>query len=835
MRRLSIVLLSAWLTSTAGAVESSSSNLLTIDDLLAAEELDEASFSPDGSQIAFTRTGPIGGSISGGFDEASLARGRVFIAPREDGAAREIQGRPGARYRLAPSRVWSPDGQGVLLLETSNGIFGLAYWDRQTGAVRSLAGRPSSSFAVFDWLNQRLAYAVLPGERSQEGASMQMLERLERKWRAAWTASEPQVTVSSINPVFAETAVPAGGLMLANLADGSSTQIAEGDYVSLVASPDGQRLAAIRAAESIPDAFSPFGRRGELQVFRITASGARRTQTLTALDVEPSAVVWSPSGDRLLVAAKVSGETERETQLIEIDVATGKQRNLPLPTAGSLIAAGVVPGSRVLPIGWIGKWPAAVIASKAADVIAPPSVGAHLDYGDAENRRLDVYSFARDGTRNLTAFTQASVDSFLAPAGAAFALIVADGALWRIDTSSAPRRLTPSEGPTVRAFGVGRRYPSPPLPSAYVRVSGTERVALYVTSDKGAPVRRVFDVRAGSFGSALSGRDFVSASPDLSAAVTRNLDGWTTRLVLHDGSTRTLATANAALNAKAKAPLERFEYTSGSDDLIGWVVLPPGATSGKPLPAIVCVYGGTVYGEEAPTFAAPYFAYPVFSGQLLAMQGFAVVYPGTPLGSGETTDVMTALADHAVAAIDALASRGIIDPQRVGVMGQSFGGFSTAAILARRSERFRAGIAMAGVYDWLYGYGLKSQAQLLGEDPRGAVLEAQIVESGQIRLGKPFWQDPAPYIRNSPIFEVERIDSPLLILQGDLDLGVTGLGAAQRMYYALVRAGKKPALVRYWGEGHVAQSEWAVRDQWSRITKWFDAYLHQPSAAIAPR
>ena len=142
-----------------------------------------------------------------------------------------------------------------------------------------------------------------------------------------------------------------------------------------------------------------------------------------------------------------------------------------------------------------------------------------------------------------------------------------------------------------------------------------------------------------------------------------------------------------------------------------------------------------------------------------------------------------------------------------------------------RSDRFKAGVALAGVYDWIYGYGLKSQAELLIEGIRSGTLEAQIVESGQIRLGKPFWKDPAPYIRNSPIFHVESIDAPLLLLHGDLDLGVTGLAGAERMYNALARAGKKPALVRYWGEGHVAQSEWAIRDQWSRITRWFNAYL----------
>jgi hypothetical protein len=102
-----------------------------------------------------------------------------------------------------------------------------------------------------------------------------------------------------------------------------------------------------------------------------------------------------------------------------------------------------------------------------------------------------------------------------------------------------------------------------------------------------------------------------------------------------------------------------------------------------------------------------------------------------------------------------------------------------------------------------------------------------MVESGQIRLAQPFWKSPDAYMRNSPAFHIEDIDAPLLLLHGDLDLGVTGLPGAERMYNLMLRAGKKPALVRYWGQGHVAQSAWALRDQWQRITTWFDHYVNR--------
>jgi dipeptidyl aminopeptidase/acylaminoacyl peptidase len=158
-------------------------------------------------------------------------------------------------------------------------------------------------------------------------------------------------------------------------------------------------------------------------------------------------------------------------------------------------------------------------------------------------------------------------------------------------------------------------------------------------------------------------------------------------------------------------------------------------------------------------------------------------------------------------------------------MGQSFGGFSTAAVLARRSDRFRAGIAMAGIYDWMFAYGMVSIDHMLSDSGDIYNPEIKMIEHGQIQLQRPFWEAADAYRRNSPIFDIQNIRSPLLFLHGDLDMATTGLSGAMRMYNAMVRAGKTTALVHYWGQGHVAQSASAIRDQWSRITTWFDHYL----------
>src|SRR5262249_20198131 len=156
-----------------------------------------------------------------------------------------------------------------------------------------------------------------------------------------------------------------------------------------------------------------------------------------------------------------------------------------------------------------------------------------------------------------------------------------------------------------------------------------------------------------------------------------------------------LVTVNPNLRTKAIAPVEKFTYTVGNRPLNGFVIWPPNAKKGEKLPAVVSVYGGTVYGDQAPGFSKP-GGDPIFSGQLLAAEGYAVIYPSTPLGRGYDSDQPAALAEAVVTAVDALAKGGRIDPNRVGVMGQSFGGFSTAALLAKRSDRFKAGVSLAG-------------------------------------------------------------------------------------------------------------------------------------------
>lgn len=167
---------------------------------------------------------------------------------------------------------------------------------------------------------------------------------------------------------------------------------------------------------------------------------------------------------------------------------------------------------------------------------------------------------------------------------------------------------------------------------------------------------------------------------------------------------------------------------------------------------------------------------------------------------------------------------GIADPNRVGVFGHSYGGYSVYGLVTQ-TQRFRAAIAFAGITDLVAMYGrLDSRYRFSStinplSGPAG--LEAQ-----QMRMGAPPWEDPDRYLRNSPFFHAHRVTTPVLMIHGDLDsIPAT---QAEQFFVALNRLNKRSKLVRYLGEGHGIDSPENVRDFWQHVFSWFEEFLMNP-------
>ncbi|HKZ79490.1 MAG TPA: prolyl oligopeptidase family serine peptidase [Pyrinomonadaceae bacterium] len=128
--------------------------------------------------------------------------------------------------------------------------------------------------------------------------------------------------------------------------------------------------------------------------------------------------------------------------------------------------------------------------------------------------------------------------------------------------------------------------------------------------------------------------------------------------------------------------------------------------------------------------------------------------------------------------------------------------------------------------DLLSAYGQFGDDYRYTEDPHYQLAFGGAGIEETMRFDSPPWKDLGRYLRNSPIFYVDRVQTPVMIIQGDMDSNA--MQQAEEFFTALYRQGKRAELVRYWGEGHVISSEANVRDMWERIFAWFDEFSPKP-------
>jgi dipeptidyl aminopeptidase/acylaminoacyl peptidase len=277
-----------------------------------------------------------------------------------------------------------------------------------------------------------------------------------------------------------------------------------------------------------------------------------------------------------------------------------------------------------------------------------------------------------------------------------------------------------------------------------------------------------------------------------------------------------------------------FDY-AGSDGkpLKAVVLLPPGYRDGDRLPAIIWVYGGyTVQGPD-DYFLDPYMP-GIYNLRIYAAKGYAVLIPSIPLKRDGTQDHLPELARAVLSAIDKLATMGIADPARVGVMGQSYGGY-TALGLATQTDRLRAVIAIAPLSDLAAFHGAfdptaRGYPGIEHEKSANAV----IAELGPSAMQVPPYADPDRYRRNSPLAFVDRVTAPVLLVHGEHDIRGS-LYQSEAFFTELWRQGKTARILRYWGEDHaLGASPATVHSVVDEITRWFDKYL-APSASQQPR
>ena len=171
-------------------------------------------------------------------------------------------------------------------------------------------------------------------------------------------------------------------------------------------------------------------------------------------------------------------------------------------------------------------------------------------------------------------------------------------------------------------------------------------------------------------------------------------------------------------------------------------------------------------------------------------------------------------------AVAAVVQMGVVDPKRIGMIGHSWGGFDTA-YLATHTDIMAAAVAGAPITNLVSNYGSHHFSS--------GIAETDHIETGQQRMQVPLWEDLPAYTRNSAVFGVNTMTTPLLIEVGDAD-GTVFWHQGVELYNAARRAKKDVVLLVYGGEDHGLRQKANQVDYHQRILAWFGHYLKGDAA-----
>jgi dipeptidyl aminopeptidase/acylaminoacyl peptidase len=261
--------------------------------------------------------------------------------------------------------------------------------------------------------------------------------------------------------------------------------------------------------------------------------------------------------------------------------------------------------------------------------------------------------------------------------------------------------------------------------------------------------------------------------------------------------------------ALGKQEVIRWKNDKG-DEIEGILIKPVNYHPGKLYPLIVDLYPGQVnlfYGDV------------MLANQALASKGYAVFFPNertpatweNPVKGKSYNEAargphgIEVMMDDLMTGIDAVVSQGVVDPNRMCLYGFSNGGAAVTLALTRTS-RFKCAVSTSGVaLDWAFSFFVSGDSffpDLLG--------------------GRTPWEDPDAYINLSPVFHVNRITTPVLLVVGDEEESEVVM--VSELYNGLRYLRRDVTLMRYPVEGH-GFSDGSLKDYWRRVDAFFDAHI----------
>ena len=600
---------------------------------------------------------------------------------------------------------------------------------------------------------------------------------------------------------------------------GTARRLAEGTRVfggnlpspKLRWSPDGAQVSFVGFSGEKP------------QVFAVAPSG-EETRALTAAPEGVLGYEWSPDGRSLayLTRDPASEEEQRRRKdksfVIHVDAPEPARRLCVQPIGG---AARVLtpPGQYVDSFSWSPD-------GREIAYAAAPTTGFMAQYATR------LYAVPAEGGPPRSVVDRPGMNGSpqFSPDGKWIAFISSGGRV----SLMAPRSLTvvSSRGAPAepRAFG---------LDDAWINelVWARDSRAVFVLANDGTfakgehmfeqPIVRV-SIDSGR-AERLPGATLaysVSASRDGSRLAYRGVEGRTMGEVfvldlLSKRATK-LTDVNPELALLELGELKAVAWRSFDDmEIWGLLLTPPGWAPGRKLPLLVYCHGGPNGGVTYGLF--PQFMHTVgqvdpYGTEAMAGAGFAVLFPMPRGGGGYGEKGQRAIVNSwgegdyrdIMAGVDDSIARGIADPERLGVMGASYGGYMTDWIVTQ-TGRFKAASTAASISDLADQYFLSDGGEVMAE-----------------YFERP-WEARESYFAHSPLNFARNVTTPLLIQHGERDLRVP-IANAWKFYRALKTLGKTVEFDIYPGSSHLYYQPMLEREAMKRNLDWFQRWIN-----VAPR
>lgn len=813
------------------------------------ESVGDVRFSADGSRLYFDRLLPyrekqhIDQEQNRDRDLSSLS-----IADVASGRIEQLS-------RAAEDRTWylseSPDGRYLAYGWLDDGVARLALRDLRSGEENRLqlplTMNVGCAVRCPMWVSDH-ELLVLSQDRDEQARSISpggyALRKLLQLSEQAWTGRETSARVTGSGRY---QATDAGDRPLtlhrvdARTGEAREIEVLNMAWFTPLLAPGGRRmvfldrkgdfdLAGLREMDT-----TWMDDRSDLVVYDI-GTGRKVVPVCEGCTADYGSLRWSPSGRQLYFSARSRAGDDIRRQHFVYDTASGSVAPVRFEGVEVRFHQEFGYAAQFAPVLWVDEEHLAVRTRNE-------------QAGQFEDQQFRWFLVDRRGKalRELTAGLARGEDkkAFESPVGVyrGSLLVAGGGHLWRLPVQGASARLAEQLGevdswcPTVsvykhppRCYAFLARWMDMPLDEA-----GLKRGRIAVLPKRNG-VRTgdvaFVDLETGKV--ELMRRPDAQSEPLQASAATGAAVYWRKSddrgdellLVRADGSTQSLHRFNQHLAGVKKAtPVMLTRREPGeTEDRYDWVLLPPDHKPGQRHPLLVWFYPDEQYGKQLRQDDLRNVSFvnlniPTARGYAVLLASMKISDFGTPGGNP-----MREMHEQLIRAAENVVAQGYADAERWALMGHSYGGYGTNSIVTQ-TNRFKAAISSAGMSNLTNNYG-DWGVWAVNYVPGGFDYAAWH-EHGQGRMGVPPWQDPQRYIDNSPLFSAHRIETPLLMFDGDLDYP----DQAEQLMTAMHRQGKDAIFVRYWGEGHVYQSPPNIVDMWQRIFAFLDEHLGPPQGA----